>query len=106
MCYGGFGVKREDGSIQRGPFGQLFNTPDSRLNIIGDKSSGEGGKSKGSDLYAQIKTAPKKESTPSLPKSSGDSGLSIRRSSRSSSNTSNRRGGSSRAGARKRYKTT
>jgi len=47
-----------------------------------------------------------KESTPSLPKSSGDSGLSIRRSSRSSSNTSNRRGGSSRAGARKRYKTT
>ena len=47
-----------------------------------------------------------KESTPSLPKSSGDSGLSIRRSSISSSNTSNRRGGSSRAGARKRYKTT
>ena len=46
-----------------------------------------------------------KESTPSLPKSSGDSGLSIRRSSRSSSNTSNRRGGS-RSGARKRYKTT
>ena len=46
-----------------------------------------------------------KESTPPLPKSSGDSGLSIRRSSRSSSNTSNRRGGS-RSGARKRYKTT
>ena len=47
-----------------------------------------------------------KESTPPLPKSSGDSGLSIRRStSGSSSNTSNRRGGS-RSGARKRYKTT
>ena len=78
----------------------------------------EGGRARGSELNAQINAtskktstpkktaAPKKESTPPLPKSSGDSGLSIRRSSRSSSNTSNRRGGSSRAGARKRYKTT
>jgi hypothetical protein len=78
----------------------------------------EGGKSRGSELNAQINAtskktstpkktaAPKKESTPPLPKSSGDSGLSIRRStSGSSSNTSNRRGGS-RSGARKRYKTT
>ena len=52
-----------------------------------------------------VKSSTPAESTPSLPKSSGDSGLSIRRSSRSSSNTSNRRGGS-RSGARKRYKTT
>jgi hypothetical protein len=47
-----------------------------------------------------------KESTPPIPQSNSDSGLSIRRStSGSSSNTSNRRGGS-RSGARKRYKTT
>ena len=65
----------------------------------------KGGRSRGSELNAQINATPKKESTPSLPKSSGDSGLSVRRSSRSSSNTSNRRGGS-RAGARKRFKTT
>ena len=66
----------------------------------------EGGRARGSELNAQINATPKKESTPPLPKSSGDSGLSIRRStSGSSSNTSNRRGGS-RSGARKRYKTT
>ena len=65
----------------------------------------EGGRARGSELNAQINATPKKESTPSLPKSSGDSGLSIRRSSRSSSNTSNRKGGS-RSGARKRFKTT
>ena len=53
-----------------------------------------------------VKSSTPTESTPSLPKGSGDSGLSIRRSSRSSSSTSNRRGGSSRAGARKRFKTT
>ena len=52
-----------------------------------------------------VKSSTPTESTPSLPKGSGDSGLSIRRSSRSSSNTSNRRGGS-RSGARKRFKTT
>ena len=53
-----------------------------------------------------VKSSTPAESTPPLPKSSGDSGLSIRRStSGSSSNTSNRRGGS-RSGARKRYKTT
>ena len=53
-----------------------------------------------------VKSSTPAESTPPLPKSSGDSGLSIRRSSNgSSSNTSNRRGGS-RSGARKRYKTT
>jgi len=66
----------------------------------------EGGRARGSELNAQINATPKKESTPPLPKSSGDSGLSIRRStSGSSSKTSNRRGGS-RSGARKRYKTT
>ena len=66
----------------------------------------EGGRARGSELNAQINATPKKESTPPLPKSSGDSGLSIRRStSGSSSNTSNKRGGS-RSGARKRYKTT
>ena len=66
----------------------------------------KGGRARGSELNAQINATTKKESTPSLPKSSGDSGLSIRRStSGSSSNTSNRRGGS-RSGARKRYKTT
>ena len=66
----------------------------------------KGGRARGSELNAQINATPKKESTPPLPKSSGDSGLSIRRStSGSSSNTSNRRGGS-RSGARKRYKTT
>ena len=53
-----------------------------------------------------VKSSTPAESTPPLPKSSGDSGLSIRRFSRSSSSTSNRKGGSSRAGARKRYKTT
>ena len=52
-----------------------------------------------------VKSSTPAESTPPLPKSSGDSGLSIRRSSRSSSSTSNRKGGS-RAGARKRFRTT
>ena len=56
------------------------------------------------ELSSQINSTPA-ESTPPVQRSNPDSGLSIRRSSRSSSNTSNRRGGS-RSGARKRFKTT
>ena len=91
MCSSGMGVRQKDGSVQRGVFGKLFNTPESRLKIIGDLSE---------------KQSTPTESTPPIPQGNNDSGLSIRRSnSGSSSNTSNRRGGS-RSGARKRYKTT
>ncbi len=70
------------------------------------RSKGQLPSAGGSELNAQINATPKKESTPPLPKSSGDSGLSIRRStSGSSSNTSNRRGGS-RSGGRKRFNTS
>ena len=90
MCSSGMGVRQKDGSVQRGVFGKLFNTPESRLKIIGDLSE---------------KQSTPTESTPPIPQGNNDSGLSIRRSSRSSSNTSNRRGGS-RSGARKRFRTT
>lgn len=90
MCSSGMGVRQKDGSVQRGVFGKLFNTPESRLKIIGDLSE---------------KQSTPTESTPPIPQGNNDSGLSIRSSSGSSSNTSNRRGGS-RSGARKRFRTT
>ena len=52
-----------------------------------------------------VKSSTPAESTPSLPKSSGDSGLSIRRSSRGKEKTPQRVKRSA-AGARKRFKTT
>jgi|SaaInl4_100m_RNA_FD_contig_91_229576_length_847_multi_3_in_0_out_0_3 hypothetical protein len=97
-----------DGSV-RTTDGQGRELPSGFQNSVWDKQLGVG-----LFKHAISKASPKtqetfknvgKESTPPLPKSSGDSGLSIRRSSRSSSNTSNRRGGS-RSGARKRFKTT
>ena len=64
----------------------------------------KGGRARGSELNAQINATPKKESTPPLPKSSGDSGLSIRRSN-SGSSRKPQRTTRSRAGARKRFQT-
>ena len=64
----------------------------------------KGGRARGSELNAQINATPKKESTPPLPKSSGDSGLSISRSN-SGSSRKPQRTTRSRAGARKRFQT-
>ena len=50
-------------------------------------------------------STPKKESTPSLPKSSGDSGLSIRRSNSGSSRKPQRTTRSRSGGSRRRFQT-
>ena len=89
MCSSGMGVRQKDGSVQRGVFGKLFNTPESRLKIIGDLSE---------------KQSTPTESTPPIPQGNNDSGLSIRRSSGGKEKTPQRVKRSV-AGARKRYKT-
>ena len=68
-------------------------------------SLGFGGLANKAQIQINSKRASEKESTPSLPKSSGDSGLSIRRSSGGKEKTPQRVRRSA-AGARKRYKTT
>ena len=89
MCSSGMGVRQKDGSVQRGVFGKLFNTPESRLKIIGDLSE---------------KQSTPTESTPPIPQGNNDSGLSIRKSSGGEERTPQRVKRSN-SGARKRFKT-
>ena len=90
MCSSGMGVRQKDGSVQRGVFGKLFNTPESRLKIIGDLSE---------------KQSTPTESTPPVQRSNPESGLSIRKSSGGEERTPQKVKRAN-SGARKRFKTT